>query len=119
MKSIVLLPFLILATPVHAGKADVVAATVDCNPARVCRFDATIRHADSGWQHYADRFEILAPDGTVLGKRTLHHPHVDEQPFTRSLGGVNVPADVLRVRVRAGDSEHGFGGRTAEVEIPR
>ena len=42
----------------------------------------TVQHADTGWDHYADAWEVLAPDGTVLGTRTLLHPHTDEQPFT-------------------------------------
>ena len=81
-----------------------------------CTFTATVRHADTGWSHYADRFEVLAPDGTVLATRVVQHPHVQEQPFTRSLAGVRVPAGVTRVKVRARDSQHGLGG--AEVEVP-
>jgi hypothetical protein len=77
----------------------------------------TLRHADEGWQHYADRFEVLGPGGELLATRELRHPHVDEQPFTRSLEGVQLPAGVSAVRLRARDSEHGFGGRELEVAI--
>lgn len=82
------------------------------------RFDVTLRHADTGWDHYADAWEVLAPDGAVLGRRVLAHPHVNEQPFTRSLGGVRVPAGIDRVRIRAHDSVHGYGGREMEVALP-
>ena len=75
-----------------------------------------MRHADTGWSHYADRFEVLTPDGTVLATRVLRHPHVQEQPVTRSLAGVRIPDDITRVKVRARDSQHGLGG--AEVEVP-
>ena len=61
----------------------------------------TVRHDDEGWEHYADRWEVVAPDGTVLASRTLYHPHVDEQPFTRSLNGLVIPKGIMRVRVRA------------------
>jgi len=44
---------------------------------------ATVRHADSGWKHYADAIEISTPEGVVLLTRVLAHPHVNEQPFTR------------------------------------
>ena len=54
--------------------------------------------------HYADKWEVLAPDGTVLGTRTLYHPHVDEQPFTRSLSGVSVAETIADVSVRGHDS---------------
>jgi hypothetical protein len=30
---------------------------------------------------------VRAPDGTRLGIRDHLHPHVEEQPFTRSLAG--------------------------------
>lgn len=101
-----------------AGPADVLAATADCK-AHVCDFAVTVRHADEGWSHYADAWEVLAPDGRVLATRKLEHPHVDEQPFTRELRGVRIPADVATVRVRAHDSVHGYGGREATVAIPK
>jgi hypothetical protein len=76
----------------------------------------TVQHADEGWAHYANRWQVLTPDGEVLATRALRHPHVGEQPFTRGLTGVRVPAELDRVRIRAGDSVHGFGG--AELTIP-
>ena len=82
------------------------------------RFDIAVRHADTGWDHYADRWEILAPDGAVLGMRVLLHPHVDEQPFTRSLSGVRIPQGMRTVRVRARDKADGYGGREMVVSMP-
>jgi hypothetical protein len=102
-----------------AGPADVVAARATCTAARVCRFDVTVRHADEGWEHYADRWEVLSPAGELLAVRVLQHPHVDEQPFTRSLEGVQIPAGVDRVRIRAHDSKHGLGGAEVTVALPR
>jgi hypothetical protein len=101
----------------RAGEADVVAARAEC-AARVCRFSVTLKHADEGWKHYADRYEVLAADGSVLATRVLQHPHVAEQPVTRELDDVRIPAGVARVRVRAHDSVHGYGGAEASVEIP-
>ena len=100
-----------------AGEADVVAGRAVCAE-RVCRFFVTIRHADEGWEHYADRYEVLAPDGSVLATRVLQHPHVEEQPVTRALDGVRIPAGIARVRVRAHDLVHGYGGAEVSVEIP-
>ncbi len=74
-------------------------------------------HADSGWEHYADRFEILSPDEKVLGTRVLHHPHVDEQPFTRSLQGLKVPPELKTVLVRGHDNVHGEG-EVKTVDLP-
>ena len=71
-----------------AGEADVVAVEAAREDPGTWRFDVTVAHGDEGWDHYADKWEVLAPDGRVLGARVLLHPHVGEQPFTRSLGGV-------------------------------
>jgi hypothetical protein len=61
----------------------------------------------------------LAPDGTLLATRTLMHPHVDEQPFTRNLSGVAIPGSIDEVEVRAHDTVHGYGGKTVTVKLPR
>ncbi|MEQ8967146.1 MAG: hypothetical protein RID91_15110 [Azospirillaceae bacterium] len=104
--------------PARAGEADVVAAEARESADGTWRFTVTVRHADEGWDHYADRWDVLAPDGTVLGVRELLHPHETEQPFTRSLGGVAIPDDLQRVTVRARDSVHGYGGATVEIVLP-
>ena len=81
------------------------------------RFSVTVRHADSGWDHYADLWQVVADEsGEVLGERPLAHPHTNEQPFTRSLSGVEIPASVEAVRVRAKCTQHGYEGR--QVRIP-
>jgi hypothetical protein len=53
---------------------------------------------------------VAALDGRFRGVSELFHPHDAEQPFTRSLGGVAIPADVSTVVVRAYDLVHGFSG---------
>lgn len=109
----------LMAGTAGAGEADVVAVEALPEGDGLWRFNVTVAHSDEGWDHYADRWEVLAPDGTFLGTRVLHHPHEREQPFTRSLGGVAVPPDVDRVRLRAHDSRHGWGGVEAEIELKR
>lgn len=101
-----------------AGPADVVAAEAECDGAR-CSFRVTVRHADTGWDHYANAWQVVAPDGRVLATRVLRHPHVGEQPFTRDLRDVELPAEVERVTIRARDSVHGLGGREVEIELER
>lgn len=82
------------------------------------RFDVTIRSNDTGWKKYADRWEVVGPAGKVLGKRVLLHPHETEQPFTRSLSGVRIPAGIKQVTVRAHDKVNGYGGKTVTVTLP-
>ena len=113
----VLLLALAIGSAARAGPADVTAATAQCAES-VCRFVVTVRHADAGWDHYADAWQVIGPDGAVIATRELRHPHVDEQPFTRDLRGVAIPPGVTRVRIRARDSVHGFGGAEVEVALP-
>jgi hypothetical protein len=82
------------------------------------RVVATVRSADTGWDKYADAWEVRTVDGDVLGTRVLLHPHENEQPFTRSLDAVAIPAGETRVVVAARDSVAGFCGETVTVAVP-
>jgi hypothetical protein len=82
------------------------------------RVTATVRSADTGWDKYADAWEVRTLDGAVVGTRILDHPHETEQPFTRSLNGVAIPAGVTEVVVAARDSVVGFCGETVTVAVP-
>lgn len=99
-----------------AGEADVVDVRVE-KSGNSYRFDVTVLHEDAGWKHYANKWDIVAEDGTVLGTRVLYHPHDDEQPFTRSLSGVLIPEEVKAVTIRAHDLKHGYGGKTLTVDL--
>ncbi len=107
------------AAAAQAGETDVVGARAVKEGSNLWRFDVTLKHADEGWDHYADKWDVLTPDGKLLGTRVLYHPHVDEQPFTRSLGGVAVPEGVTTVIIRGHDKVHGTGGEEMTVELPR
>ncbi len=107
------------SAPAHAGEADVVGVQATSDSGDTWRFDVTVAHGDTGWDHYADRWDVVGPDGKVLGTRVLVHPHEAEQPFTRSLGGVFIPPDVREVTLRAHDSVHEYGGREMTVPLPR
>ncbi|MEQ8604251.1 MAG: hypothetical protein RIB45_13125 [Marivibrio sp.] len=112
------LAFSLIAAPAVAGGAAVSGVEIEKTGERTYRVTATVRHDDEGWEHYSNAFTVETIDGEVLGVRTLHHPHVDEQPFTRSLDGVEIPPDVNTVTVRARDSVHGFDGRGMTVIVP-
>ncbi|MEM6974310.1 MAG: hypothetical protein AAF577_16050 [Pseudomonadota bacterium] len=107
----------VVPEPAASGPADVIAAEARQSGA-TWTISATVAHADTGWEHYADAFRVVAPDGTVLGTRVLHHPHVNEQPFTRSLSGVAIPEGITDIRVEAHDSVHGWGGAGVTVTLP-
>jgi len=77
----------------------------------------TLSHPDTGWDDYADGWEVLDADGNSLGIRELAHPHVNEQPFTRSLSGVEIPADATVIFVRARTNLDGWSDDLFEVDL--
>ncbi|MGB0112932.1 MAG: hypothetical protein WBP59_06900 [Ilumatobacteraceae bacterium] len=80
-------------------------------------FDVTVSSPYDTPERYADAWRIVAPDGTDLGVRELTHDHAGEQPFTRSLSGVEIPTDVTTVTVEGRDLANGWGGGTQSVTI--
>lgn len=80
-------------------------------------FGTSVRHNDQGWDHYADGWEVLDLEGNQLGYRKLHHPHDNEQPFTRSQCNIKIPTEISKVIVRAKCNKHGFGGKPMVVDL--
>lgn len=105
--------------PAAAGQADVVAVEAIPENWNVWRFAVTVRHDDEGWEHFADQWDVVGPDSTVYGSRVLTHPHENEQPFTRSLSGIEIPDGVTHVTIRARDSVHGYGGAEMTIRLSR
>lgn len=97
---------------------DVVSAEVHVEDAGTYGFEVTISSPYDSPERYADAWRILSPDGTQLGIRELLHHHADEQPFTRTLSGVEIPADVSVVTIQARDLVSGWGGATVDVTLP-
>lgn len=112
---LLLFPFMI----VHAGEADVIQVEVKKIGTNTYRFNVTVIHKDEGWDHYVDKWDVVGKDGVVFGTRILYHPHVNEQPFTRSLSEVKIPVGVHRVTVRAHDSIHEYGGKQVSIDLPQ
>ena len=100
-----------------ADDAEIVAAKADPSGDGY-RFSVTLLHADTGWDDYADGWRVVLEDGTELGFRELYHPHVNEQPFTRSLGSVVVPEGVTEVFIEARTNTDGWGEARLSVELP-
>jgi len=106
--------------PVQAGEADVMVVNITKSNTenRVYSFDVTVSHGDEGWKHYVNSWDIVGPDGGILATRVFDHPHVSEQPFTRSLSGVKIPEGISTVTIRAHDLVHGYGGKTVSSQLP-
>jgi len=114
-----LAPLLLLAAaPLHAESPEIVSAEAT-EAAGGWRIVVTLRHPDTGWDHYADGWEVLAPDGTRLGVRELTHPHVNEQPFTRSLSAIAIPEPIRQITIRARCSRDGWSEDSFTIPLPR
>lgn len=109
---------LALCGPAFADDAVVEAATAE-RSGESWRFSVTLSHGDTGWDDYADGWRVVTDDGTVLGVRELLHPHVTEQPFTRSLSGVEIAQGISEVFVEARTNTDGWGKARFPITLPR
>ena len=111
---------LLVATlaPALASEVEIVGVEVEPDGENTYRFSVTLLHDDTGWDHYADKWQVVGADGTVYGERILAHPHENEQPFTRSQSGIEIPAGVTEVIIRAGDNVDGINSADRIVKLP-
>jgi len=108
---------LLLQSTSYAGQALIETVEAECNYQRLCKFSVTIRHADEGWTHFANGWKIFTPSGELLAHRALAHPHVNEQPFTRSIRNIKIPSSIDTVVLRANDSVHGESNRKYVMKL--
>ena len=104
------------ASPALADAPRIEGATAHQNGSS-WTISVTLSHADTGWEHYADGWRVLDMEGAELGMRVLHHPHVDEQPFTRSLSGVSIPEGTTKVQIQARDNVGGWSENTTIIDL--
>jgi len=114
--------FTLLASPSLAAEEqrfpDVVNVKVTARGAGLFDFDVTVSSPYDTPSRYADAFRVATESGEVLGERKLWHDHRGEQPFTRDLYGVKIPASVKAVVVQARDRKYGYGGKSMRVTLP-
>ncbi len=75
-----------------------------------------LKHDDTGWQHYADAWRVVAEDGKILGKKLFQKPHVEEQPFSRSLI-IKIPRNISKLYIEAHDSVHGWSIDKVHIDL--
>jgi hypothetical protein len=97
---------------------DVVDVKVKARGSNRFDFDVTLSSPYDTPQRYADAFKVLDAQGKRVGERVLLHDHQTEQPFTRDLHGVMIPAGVRVVTVQGRDQKYGYGGKTMQVMLP-
>jgi hypothetical protein len=121
-KSSVLLTCLLTLTLFNTAVADdvkILAAEFNSSSGNRWSVNVTLKHVDTGWDHYADNWRVVDREGNVLGDRVLFHPHVNEQPFTRSLSGVEVPEGLTTVYIEAHDKIHGWSSNRLTVDLKK
>ena len=112
-----LLPVYFLSANCFASDAEVIKANAELNPAQKFNISVTVKHADTGWDHYANAWRIYSPDGKLIAERILHHPHVKEQPFTRNLLAVSIPAEISEVNIVAVCSDTGESKKSYTLKL--
>jgi len=117
IKTLFLGTFLMVSTLVFANEVEVVDVKATQSSNKTWSFMVTLKHADEGWDHYANEWQVIAPDNKILATRTLYHPHVNEQPFTRGTQGVKISDDIKTVRIIAKDTVHGLSKNAVELEL--
>ncbi|PHS64681.1 MAG: hypothetical protein COB12_07980 [Flavobacterium sp.] len=89
-------------------QAEVVSISVSGNE-NSYNFSVGILSPDTGCEQYANWWEIISEDGSeLIYRRILGHSHVNEQPFVRSGGLVEISANQT-VIIRAHMNTSSFG----------
>ena len=110
---------LMFSAQVVASGADVIDAEVKRGNDDSFTINVTVQHADEGWNHYADHWLILDKNEQLIAARKLMHPHVKEQPFTRSLSYIQIPDDVTEITIRAHCSIDDYSGKNLTIKLER
>ena len=109
---------LLLSASVSASDVEIVNVVLTKNSGS-WRADVTLNHADTGWKHYADAWRLVDEKGNEISKRTLYHPHVNEQPFTRSLSNINIPKGSKIIFIEAHDLNRGWSPGKVKVDLTK
>ena len=107
---------LLASTSVFANDVEIIKVVLT-GQTGTWRADVTLKHADTGWKHYADAWRLVDEAGNEIGKRTLYHPHVNEQPFTRSLSDFQISCDTNIIFVEAHDLKHGWSSNRVKIDM--
>lgn len=93
---------------VEQGESAAVTAVIVSGEENNYTLSVSIASPDTGCDQYADWWEVFTEEGELIYRRILAHSHVDEQPFTRSGGPVNVgPNDFIYIRAHMNNLAYG------------
>ncbi len=115
MKTLIAIAFFV-ATNAFADEAAIESVAIRSSGA-TWTFNVTLLHPDTGWDHYTNAWRIEDESGNILGQRDLAHPHVNEQPFTRSLSGVEIPDNLDVIYIRSRCNIDGWSEATKAIDL--
>jgi len=117
MRVCMIIAILAVAVAALAGEAEVVFVEIEESGGSYS-ISVTLRHDDTGWDHYVDWWRVRTEEGRELACRTLAHPHVNEQPFERALlKSLKIPQSVKVIIVEGHDLVHGYGGKSIRIDL--
>lgn len=107
---------LMFMTSVDANDVEIVKVVLTSHNG-IWNAEVTLKHDDTGWEHYADAWRLVDQNGNEIARRTLHHPHVNEQPFTRTLNHISIAAKDKIIFIMAHDKKHGWSSNRVRVDL--
>lgn len=110
---------LMLSLSSKANDINILAAAIIHQSHGEYLVNVKLEHHDAGWQHYADEWRLVDNKGNILGSRVLQHPHVHEQPFTRSLSNVKISSELETVYIEAHDKVHGWTKNRLMIDLTK
>lgn len=104
-----------LMQEIGSGSAEVTNVSVSGDE-NVYTFNVTIKSPDTGCDQYADWWEVFDLNGNLIYRRILLHSHVNEQPFTRSGGPVEITSET-EVYIRAHMNNSGYSSKVYKGSV--
>lgn len=118
LQTIGLITLAVTASPLHASEAEIIDVQFT-RTGKTWTVRTMLQHGDTGWDHYADAWRVVDSDDNVLATRVITRPHVEDQPFARSLRNVNIPRQTHIVFIEAHDTGSGWSKRRVKVDLKR
>lgn len=117
MLKTVLSAFFILTAQAAAADYATIKSVRATQKGGLWSFTVTISHEDRGWEHFSDAWRVVDKTGKQIAIRELIHPHVDEQPLTRSLSGIDLPDNMKEVGIQVRDTVGGWNPEIKRVPL--